>query len=129
MEHQLWKAIVAVLAELDKPVAKAVFDFSDEQIVKVYYWAVIHDRPTSWACQKRHWPIHRRRGKLPSQPTMSRRLRTPSVVALLGALERRVTAPKAPGLFWMIDGKPLAIGGKSKDRQAGYGHAAGCKAK
>src|ERR671924_248643 len=60
---------------------------------------------------------------------MEHRLRSASVVALLDALERRVTAPAGPGLFWMIDGKPLPIGGCSKDRQAGYGRAAGGKAK
>src|SRR5262249_18473024 len=37
--------------------------------------------------------------------------------------------PQQPGLFWVIDGKPLPIGGCSKDRQAGYGKAAGAKAK
>jgi len=129
MEHQLWKAIVAVLAGLDKPVTPADFDFSDGRIVEVYYWAAIHDRPTAWAIDRRNWPPHLRRRGLPSQPTMSRRLRSAPVVALLDALERRVTAPSAPGLFWMIDGKPLPIGGCSKDRQAGYGRAAGCKAK
>jgi hypothetical protein len=60
---------------------------------------------------------------------MSRRLRSASVIALLDALERRVTAPIHPHLYWMIDGKPLAISGCSKDRQAGYGRAARCKAK
>jgi hypothetical protein len=60
---------------------------------------------------------------------MSRRLRTKAVQTLLEELERRVTAPEAPGVFWKIDGKPLAISGCSKDRQAGYGRAAGCKAK
>src|SRR5438094_2055082 len=129
MEHQLWKAIVAVLMTLDKPRTPAAWDFSDEDIVKVYYWAVIYDRAVSWACAAQHWPVHRRRQPLPSQTTMSRRLRTPSVIALLNALERRVVAPKEPGLFWIIDGKPLPIGGCSKDRQAGYGRAANCKAK
>jgi hypothetical protein len=129
MEHQLWKAIVAVLAALGKPRKRRADAYTDHDIVGVYYWAVIHDRPTSWACQLRHWPIHLRRRPLPSQPTMSRRLRTPSVVALLDALERRVVAPKEPGLFWMMDGKPLPIGGCSKDRQAGYGRAAGGQAK
>ena len=129
MEHQLWKAIVAVLAELDKSRTPTRFDFTDEDIVKVYYWSVICDRPTSWACHPAHWPLHLRQRPLPSQPTMSRRLRSASVVALLDALERRVTAPKGPGLFWLIDGKPLPIGGCSKDRQAGYGKAAGTKAK
>ena len=129
MEHQLWKAIVAVLVSLDTPSVPTRFDFSDEDIVKTYYWSVVCDRPTSWACQKKHWPLHLRKGLLPSPATMSRRLRSPSVIALLKALERRVVAPREAGLFWMIDGKPLPIGGCSKDRQAGYGKAAGGKAK
>ena len=129
MEHQLWKAIVAVVRALDKPRTPTRFTFSDEDIVGVYYWAVICDRPTSWACRKEHWPIHRRRRPLPSPATLSRRLRSAAVVALLDALERRVVAPEGPGLFWMLDGKPLPIGGCSKDRQAGYGKAAGTKAK
>jgi hypothetical protein len=129
MEHQLWKRIVAILTSLDKRRKTTAFRFSDEDIVKVYYWAVIHDRPVSWACQGKHWPIYRRKWPLPSSTTMSRRLRSASVVSLLNTLERRVTAPQKPGLFWMVDGKPLVIGGCSKDRQAGYGRAASGKAK
>jgi len=129
MEHQLWKAIVALLLVSDKGVTPARFDFSDEDIVKVYYWSVIWDRPTLWACHRKNWPLHLRKGPLPSPATMSRRLRSPSVVALLDALGHRVLAPKEPELFWIIDGKPLCISGCSKDRQAGYGKAAGGKAK
>ncbi len=119
MEHQLWKAIVAVFLTLDTPATPTRFDFNDEDIVKVYYWSVICNRPTSWACRQENWPLHLRRRPLPSPAIMSRRLRSPAVVALLDALERRVIAPKEPGLFWIIDGKPLPIGGCSKDRQAG----------
>jgi hypothetical protein len=131
MEHQLWKAIVAILTTIDKVRKTTAFDFSDDDIVRVYYWSVIHDRPVSWACCRKNWPIHlrKKKKKLPSQTTMSRRLRRPSVVALLEALERRVVAPKEPELFWMLDGKPLSISGCSKDRQAGYGRAAGAMAK
>ncbi len=129
MEHQLWKAIVGVLLSLDSPPTPTKYDFSDQDIVKVFYWSVVCDRPTSWACRKENWPVHLRKRPLPSDATMSRRLRSPTVVALLDALERRVTAPKGPGLFWMIDGKPLPIGGCSKDRQAGYGRSAGGKAR
>lgn len=132
MEHQLWHSILAVLATLDKPVTPARFDFTDEDIVKVHYWSVLHDKPSRWACQRKNWPIWRRRracGPLPSEATVSRRLRTPSVRQLLHRLERRAIAPKRPGLSWIIDGKPLVIGNCSKDRQAGYGRAAGSKAK
>lgn len=129
MEHQLWKAIVAVLAGIDKPRNPARRTYSDERIVEVYYWAVAHDRPNDWACRRANWPPHLRRRPLPSASRLSRRLRSASVVALLDALERRVVAPKEPGAFWAIDGKPLVIGGCSKDKQAGYGRAAGCKGK
>lgn len=129
MEGQLWSAILMVVARVDKRRKPARETFSDAEIVRVFYWAVIHDRPLSWACRRQNWPPHAWRQTLPSDSTMSRRQRTASVVALLTAVERYVTRPAQPGLFWMIDGKPLVIGGCSKDRQAGYGKAAGCKAK
>jgi hypothetical protein len=129
VEGQLWSLILAILRAVDKRRKRARQDFSDEDIVKVFYWSVIHDRPISWACQRRNWPLYLRRQQLPSNTTMSRRLRRASVVALLDALERRVTAPTHPHLYWMIDGKPLVISGCSKDRQAGYGRAARSKAK
>lgn len=129
MERQLWNAIVTILAELCKKVKPTRFRFSSADIIKVYYWAVIHDRPVSWACQRISWPPHLRKRLLPSNTTMSRRLRSRPVVALLKQLEDRVIAPTQPNLYWIIDGKPMVIGGCSKDRQAGNGRAARCKAK
>jgi hypothetical protein len=129
MEHQLWHSILAVLTSLRKGPKATAFKFSDEDIVKVYYWSVIHDRPVSWACESKHWPLYRRRQPLPSESTMSRRLRQSSVRAVLNALEQRVITPTQPGLFWIVDGKPLTISGCSKDHQAGYGRAANCMAK
>lgn len=129
MERQLWMAIVVVLGGLDKGRRASNQDFADVRIVAVFYWAVIHDRPRCWACRREHWPIHLRKQPLPSPSTLSRRLRSPSVMALLDAVDRQVVAPRNGEMFWMIDGKPLAISGCSKDRQAGYGRAAGGKAK
>src|SRR4051794_19057920 len=97
MEHQLLQAILAVLRSLDKPRAAARFAFTDSDIVRAFSWSALCDRPTSWACDRKNGPIHLRRRPLPSPATMSRRLRAPSVVALLGALERRVTAPEGAG--------------------------------
>lgn len=130
MEHQLWKAIVAILKDLDKQRVNVRHDFSNAWIVAVFYWAVVHDRPVMWACQRCHWPICLRRHALPSGSTMSRRLRTSGVLQLLTALEHHVVRrPASGGLVWALDGKPLAISGVSKDRQAGYGRAARSKAK
>lgn len=123
MEGQLYRTIVALVRKTGKRCQRPRETFSDADIVCVFYWAVIHDRPIRWACELRNWPPYGRR-RLPSNSTMSRRLRTLRVRALLQELERRVTQPTGQGMYWIIDGKPLTIGGCSKDRQSGYGRAA-----
>ena len=40
MEHQLWKAIVAVLCSLDNPRTPTRFDFRDEDIVQALVTAL-----------------------------------------------------------------------------------------
>ena len=130
MERQLWKSIVEVLNDVDKPRYNGRHTFSAIVIVKVWMWAVIHDRPVSWACCRWNWPLYERKWKQPSDSTMSRRLRSPDVRALLEQIEKRVLKPQgADNMVWIIDGKPLVISGCSKDRQAGYGRATGGKAK
>lgn len=130
MEHQLWQEILTVLATLGKPRRHWREEFSAQDIVRTWFWAVLHDRPVSWACERRNWPVHERRYRRPSSSTMSRRLRSTDVRQLLDQIEQSVLLPLAgKSLVWMIDGKPLMISGCSKDRQAGYGRAAGGKAK
>jgi hypothetical protein len=125
VEHQLWTAIVAHLIRLDQTPRPARHTYSDGDILAVYLWAVLHDRPQAWACDRRNWPIHRRRRPLPSESTLSKRLRTPSVATLFAALFGVLTAPSGPGVFWMMDGKPLPVSGVSGDADAAWGRGAG----
>lgn len=129
MEHQLYREIVAVLLRIGKWRRRRNEDFTDEEIVQTWFWGVLHDRPVSWACQRRNWPLRERSHARPSDSTMSRRLRSGDVRRLLEQVEADVLRPQQLGLLWMIDGKPLVIGGCSKDRQAGYGRAASTMAK
>jgi len=130
MEHQLWKEILAVIKAIGKSRRNPRCRFSCEEIVLVWFWSVLHDRPVSWACDRRNWPLHQRRRRLPSSSTMSRRLRSPDVQTLIKTIEDRTLCSKGTKpLAWMIDGKPLVISGCSKDRQAGFGRAAQGKAK
>jgi hypothetical protein len=129
MEHQLWKEIVTVLKATSKRPREVRETYSDEEIVKTWFWAVLHDRPVLWACQAGNWPAHERRWPKPSASRMSRRLRTESVRAFLQRIEDQTLACRGQKLVWAIDGKPLVISSCSKDRQAGYGRAAGGKAK
>jgi len=128
MEHQLFRLILDLLRRLGKGRKRPRDQFSDDEILRVWFWAVLHDRPVTWACQPCNWPSHARRRKLPSDTTLSRRLRTDRVKKLLKACETEVLQTQGHSLLWRVDGKPLVIGACSKDRQAGYGRAAGAMA-
>ena len=130
MERQLWKMIVDLILTVHKSKSSYRCRYSSVLILKVWFWSVINDRPVSWACERRNWSIWDRRMKLPSNATMSRRLRCDEVKQLLAEIEERVLRQEENGtVFWAIDGKPLTISGCSKDPHATYGRAAGDKAK
>lgn len=130
MERQIWKRIVALLNRIAKRSSSVLHDFSDAEIVRVVFWAALHDRPISWAVRKENWPIYERRRKLPSNSTMSRRCKEDAVKVLLRIMEEHTLRPDGDApLVAILDGKPLPIGGCSKDKQSGYGRAASCKAK
>lgn len=130
MERQLWKQIVTLITSINKNKGSAVSTYTDAVIVKTWFWAVLNDRPVSWACKDENWPIWERRWKRPSAPTMSRRLKSKGVIWLLKQIENRVLRRFGYGnIVWLMDGKPLTVSGCSKDRQAGYGRAVGGMAK
>lgn len=130
MERKLWGRLYRLVTEVAHQLAGRLgVVHSDRWIVLAYLWAVLHDRPTCWASRPENWPTGLRPAGLPSQPTLSRRLRTAEVRALLGAVEARLRGDPAAGLVKLIDAKPLAIGGDSKDPEAAWGRAAHCMAK
>jgi len=130
MERQLWNAIVQIVMEVDKPELSFNFQFCIVQVLRVWFWAVIHDRPVSWATCSENWPPDLLHFPIPSDSTMSRRMRSSAVQQTLLVVEERVLSPNnSTQLVWMIDGKPLPIGGCSKDRQSGYGRAASSMAR
>jgi Transposase DDE domain len=124
MERELWTALCRLAARLYNRWAPS--RYGDDVICAVYWWSAIHDRPVSWACDASNWPHSQRRLVLPSQPTMSRRLRTPAVEQLLLDVERAlVTLSFTAPLVLAVDGKPLPVGGPSRDADAAWGHGAG----
>ena len=135
MEDELFALAYRLLEqESNHQTRRPRLQFSDEVILLVYLWAVLHDRPTVWACRRRHWPSTWRWLTLPSQPTMSRRLQSLSVVQLLTRLRdrlRQVQLPQSPSLalLHLLDSRPLTVGGFSKDRDARRGYATGGKAR
>lgn len=129
MEDELFEPLYRLITdEATRRPRRPRVQFSDAIILLVAAWAVVHDRPTCWACAQRHWPRQWHWLGLPSPQTMSDRLPTPGVQLLLEQVFHRVLAVTAVTGFCLcrrIDSKPLPVGHFSKDKDARRGHVGG----
>lgn len=125
MECELWPQLYALVREVAKAHRCRRVRFSDMLIILVLLWAAIHDRPICWACQAKHWKTTRLRPvNLPSDSTMSRRLESPAVKDFMQAVEQRLRESEEIPFLKFLDGKPLPVGGCTKDPDAKPGRAA-----
>lgn len=126
MERELFMDLLERLARLPRArcrPAKSTYRHLD--VLAVMLWAALHDRPISWATQRRNWPTHDRTRPLPSNATMSRRLRLPIIHDLLEQLTASMAITGEGERTLVIDGRPLTIARHSGDADAAYGRAAG----
>lgn len=125
MERELWESLCHLAGRFYNRSTRAIY--TDEVIIAVYLWAVVHDRPVHWACDANNWPPNLLRWPLPSQPTMSRRLRKATIEQLLYDVENALLSLTWTRTRWVrvIDAKPLPVGGPSKDPDAAWGRGAG----
>lgn len=127
METRTLSELYSIVARVASGMPKGSRRIGDRWIVLAFLYAAMMDKPLSWACQRRHWPawVLRWMPVVPSSTTMSRRLRTPSVRAMLDAALALAQASLPRSLTLLLDGKPLPVGGNSGDRQASVGRACG----
>ena len=129
MEGELWKEAYRLARQISKGSGVIRGRYSDAEIVAVYFWSVVHDRPIAWACIRSNWRGRQIAGRLPSASTMTRRLRTMRVRQLIQAIEQQLIRSRDASLFRCIDAKPLTVSGHSSDRDTGYGRAASSMAR
>lgn len=121
MDDELLRAVYQFLFRSGRPVRTPGFKFPDAVIVMIQLFGALRQLSAAAALDKGRWPLWLRRLKFPSHSQFNRRVQTPSVQALLAELNTHFrdrlprTADKA------IDGKPLIVGGFSKDPDARRG--------
>ena len=125
MERELWTLLYTMAVKLDNPLGS--WKYSTCEIVVVYFWSVVNDRPMCWSVRKANWPPDLCPFRLPPQSTLSRRMRRSDAEQLMTKIEETFLglAGVSQLLIRMIDGKPLAVSGVTKDKDAGYGRGAG----
>lgn len=131
MKRELWPVLYRVMCDVAAQFRQKYVHIPTWALVLTMLWAAINDKPVSWACVAKHWTTPLRPPQIPSQSTMSRRIDKVTFGFFYAEFERRLRemSGSVPGLLAFLDGKPLCIGGASKDPDAGYGRAVGGKAK
>lgn len=125
MDRDIWKvlstAALSATRRLRRP--RRRFAFSDHLIIRMWLWAVLHDRPLCWACRRENYTSLFQPRRLPSVSQFCKRLHTFRFLRLRVLLHRRLTRAGRDDLFNFLDGKALAIRDHSTDHQALAGPA------
>ena len=119
MERNLFAVLMAFawnLPEARRRPLKSTYRNFD--VLAVALWAALHDRPISWATKRENWPFHDRTRPLPSDATMSRRLRDPVIIDLIERVRRAMLVAGDGERTLMIDGRKLCIALHSADADA-----------
>jgi hypothetical protein len=121
MDDQLLKRMYHYLFDDPTRFAAANCTYSDGVILLIFFKAVLGNISTRQARDKRNWPIWCRRLKFPSYSQLRRRLNSPALNARIEEINRefRLKLPNSPEKA--VDGKPLVVGGFSKDADAKAG--------
>ena len=127
MERELWAALYRTVRATAADFSQKYVQIPGWAVLLTLLWAALHDRSVEWACDENNWQSTRLRlPHVPSPATMSRRVDGVGVGLLWRAVQERLRAANPPAA-WLsfLDGKPLPVGGCSKDRDARYGRGAG----
>jgi hypothetical protein len=100
--------------------------YSDSAVAMIYFLGVVRGRSPRWAARAANWPLWMRRCvPRPSYSQLRRRLNTASVLGLIRRLDDACRAALPRSAEKACDGKPLPVGGYSKDPDATEGKLPG----
>jgi hypothetical protein len=121
MEDELLLSIYHRLFPSASAKPRGHFQHSDAMVALVHLYAVLRGRSDLWASDKKNWPLWARRLKFPSYSQLMRRIPTPQVTQLIEQLNRELRGNLPDSRGKLCDGKPLVVGGFSKDPDARRG--------
>lgn len=125
MAKKLFRRRYRILLQHNMGRRRASQVYSDRIILLVYLWSVINDRRRSRAGESQNapddWPFVR----LPDESTLSRRMRTRSIVRLLEQIVRVLDGSPTERFWYNIDANPLSVCESTKVPEARVGRGAG----
>lgn len=126
MERSQWSVLRQVLRSVTRSMPRlSRARYSDYLIASLYFWAVLHDRPMTWALDRDYYNrMFRPRKPLPSISQLNRRIAANRFQTILQRVhEHLVGDSRFKGL--VFDGQALCVSPVSQDRDARVGHIPG----
>ena len=127
MTKESWLRIVAAAqrAHRQLPRTGRLAKYSDLLIIKMYLYAVLHDRPLCWACDKANYGRLFRPRLLPSVSQFCRRMKTQRINDIIDHVGTQLSQHDRPIAIASVDGKPLPISDYTLDPEAKTGRGVG----
>lgn len=127
MDKEIWSIITKKVVSVNRSIKRIGrrCRYSDVLIIRMYLWAVWHDRPMSWACERQNYGTLFRPAGLPSVSRFCRRLKTKRIEQMIQAIHERLTQSDKLLKLSFFDGKALPISRHSQDKDAKKGYADG----
>jgi len=130
MERELWPRLYHLVMNVGRSLRLSDVTYQPHIIVLVLLWVALYDRPVCWACDEKNWVMTTLRpATLPSESTLSRRLRRVDTAILMRLVIQQIRETEEPRLVSVIDGKSVPVGGASQDPEAHCGRGAARLAK
>ena len=103
--------------------------YSDAVVALIQFFAALTNHSLRWAHDKRNWPLWARRLRFPNYSRLCRRVKSQSVGRLVESVSWAARGELPESGEKALDGKPLAVGGYTKDPDAKRGKVPGGWAK
>jgi len=98
MDETIWKIIRVAIRTADRRIPRTgrTSVYRDELIVRMFFWAVWHDRPLSWASRRSSYGRLCRPQRLPSNSQFCKRLKAPRVEAVIARVFELLSGQDEP---------------------------------
>jgi hypothetical protein len=125
MEQSQWRVVRAAVRQVTRSFPRLRrARYGDSLVTCLYFWAVLHDRPMTWAVDPSDHNRRFRPRKVPSVSQLNRRVASDRFQLIPQRVHERLAGDNR-GKGLTIDGQPLPVNGVSRDRDARVGHVPG----
>ena len=127
MDREIWQWICRAVHCADRRIPRLGRkpEYSDQLIVKMFFWACFFHMPRCWACDRNSYTSLARPRRLPSVSQFCKRLHSQRVLDMIEAVNAYLLEQAPSTVIASFDGQPMELSNNTTDPDAHCGYANG----